>query len=307
MEIEYLKEPLKMKWYITNRCNLNCKFCYLNNHFLNEPSQEDINTILRIIEKIRPIKVSILGGEPTESEYFFYIVNQLENMGIRYSFSTNGQTLERKRSLLNFLEKAVFLEEIQISLESVIEHINDSLRGKGSYQKVLSVLKKLKKLNIKIVVATVINRKNCYFLDEMIYLLDDLGVQELRIIPFIPLGTGEEKRDELFLTSKEIESFLKKISKRGNIKISSYFERNRGELGCGAGTISVVVNSDLTLSACDLLTKIEKTSQKITKEEDFFKIWKEDEIFEDWRVGKNRCIVHEGKCPIFWREGGYEK
>lgn len=309
MDFKYLKEPIKIKWYITNKCNLKCKFCYLENHLEEKKEKEkfeDIELILNILRKIKPLKVALLGGEPTESLYFLYIIRELEKIKINYSFSTNGQNLYMKPEILNFLKNSEYLEEIQISIESGIEKTNDSLRGIGTYKRVIKTIQALNKFQIKLVLAIVINKKNYFEIENLIKLAEDLKVNEIRIIPFIPIGIGEKERKDLFLTFKEINSHISELKVPDNLLLTSYSNGKNGGLGCGAGTISVVINNDLTLSACDLMTFREKTNIKICEEKDFFKIWENDFLFKKWRKGKNRKETEKGRCAIFSQVGGYK-
>ena len=60
--MEYLKNPIKIKWHITNKCNLRCKFCYLEEYFGKELSIEEINSVLTVIKEKEILEVSLLGG-----------------------------------------------------------------------------------------------------------------------------------------------------------------------------------------------------------------------------------------------------
>ena len=68
--INYLKNPLFLTWMLTNKCNLRCKFCYLEDYQGKELELDEINQVLDIIQDKEFTHVSLLGGEPTECEYF---------------------------------------------------------------------------------------------------------------------------------------------------------------------------------------------------------------------------------------------
>ncbi|WP_183540017.1 radical SAM protein [Lactovum miscens] len=101
IEVEYLKNPIDVKWFITSRCNLRCKFCYLEDYVGHDLSFDEVSNILKIIKEKEIVQVSLLGGEPAESKYFDCILNKLEKSKIYYSFSTDGQNFlrERKRQI----------------------------------------------------------------------------------------------------------------------------------------------------------------------------------------------------------------
>ncbi len=302
MSLIFLKEPFKIKWYITNKCNLKCKFCYLKDFSGIERNKEEINIVLEVFRKIKPIKVSLLGGEPTEFKYFIYILEELNKMKIKSSFSTNGQNLHSNKKILESLKNIKNLEEVQISLEGPTKLINDNLRGKGSYENILKTINKLKKLGINVVISMVLNKENFKCLNQMIDKCLELKVKELRIIPFI-FDQEDNKNMNLFLKLNEIEKIISNLKKPSNLLVSTYSinKTTNNSVGCGAGIVSVVINQDLTLSACDLLTQKERTKDSIKETEDFFKIWENDKIFDKWRIGENRLLLKENKCPLIER------
>ncbi|TKV35237.1 radical SAM protein, partial [Citrobacter sp. TBCS-11] len=53
---------------LTNKCNLRCKFCYLEDYQGKELELDEINHVLDIIQDKEFTHVSLLGGEPTECE-----------------------------------------------------------------------------------------------------------------------------------------------------------------------------------------------------------------------------------------------
>lgn len=295
--MDFLNEPLFIKWYLSHDCNLNCKSCYISKQSFDEITQDKIELVLKVIKNIAPIKVSLLGGEPTIFPHFKYILLALEKEKIYYNFSTNGQTLYQDTSLLSLLKNLNYLKEIQVSIDG-IEEENDFIRGKNTFSKAISSAKILIKNNIPLVLGITITKKNITSLQKFIDLATKEKVKIIRFIPFIPIGNGKEIKD-LFISPKELKNILKSLSIPNNLKISTYnFENKKNTCGCGAGITTVVINSDLTISACDLYSDIEKTSDSFDSLNSFYNLWKENSIFNSWRTGKYSEYLYNGQCPI---------
>ncbi|HEL2139831.1 TPA: radical SAM/SPASM domain-containing protein [Streptococcus suis] len=309
--MNFLSSPIKIKWFITNRCNLRCKFCYLEDYFGKDITKDEVDQILEILTKREVMHVSLLGGEPTESGHFIYILKELEKREIYFSFSSNGQNLFRRIDILEFLENSKYLTEAQISLESTNSFINDSVRGSGSYKNAINSIKALVERRVAVCLAMVVTKENHPTIQDMIKLSIVNNIRELRLMPFVPLGTGKKAKERLFL---EFDSLVKYCSKvdipvDSSLKVTTYLndtELKNDVIGCGAGIVSCVINSDLSLSACPMLSQSQKSSNKVSSLETFDNIWRDSRVFNNWRGGKYKELMCQNKCPLFDECGGYQ-
>jgi MoaA/NifB/PqqE/SkfB family radical SAM enzyme len=88
--IDHEIQRLYIHWDITTVCNYKCSYCYAlldyeeRKKWNKEASLETINLILKAL-KIRslPMFLGLLGGEPTLSKHYFYILEELQkdNLG----------------------------------------------------------------------------------------------------------------------------------------------------------------------------------------------------------------------------------
>jgi len=84
--INHKKNRLYIHWDITTKCNYKCNYCYAENEYSkkeewnlesNEKNIKSIITSLRL--SALPIFLGLLGGEPTQSKYYFKILEEIEN------------------------------------------------------------------------------------------------------------------------------------------------------------------------------------------------------------------------------------
>lgn len=100
---------------ITNKCNLNCSFCSIDNREKRELTLQEFDTIL---EKIRHYTNTIylhVKGEPLLHTKFDKILDITEKYNINVKMTTNGTLLEKR---LDTLQNHKNIKQINISLHS---------------------------------------------------------------------------------------------------------------------------------------------------------------------------------------------
>ena len=78
---------------------------------------------------------------------------------------------------------------------------------------------------------------------------------------------------------------IKNYINKNNIKIQ--YPKFDDNVGCGAGIYNCVLNSDLSISPCDLLTESYRT-EPIIDMKNFENLWNNSECFREWRQ-KMKC------------------
>ncbi len=98
---------------LTNRCNLNCDFCFANARacgFVYEPSFEQIVDMLRLLREEKPVPapaVQFSGGEPTMRDDLPKIVRTAKDLGFQQvQIATNGLLLAKDVKYVQELKDA---------------------------------------------------------------------------------------------------------------------------------------------------------------------------------------------------------
>ena len=99
--VDHLIDRCYVHWDITTKCNMDCSYCYAkkeyNNDWQKESKLRDIDAVLQSIKlSTLPIFLGLLGGEPTISKHFNYIIRELNRSGFfeknnRLYVVSNGQ------------------------------------------------------------------------------------------------------------------------------------------------------------------------------------------------------------------------
>ncbi len=209
------KIPFRVKHRITYKCNLDCPFCLLKNQ-LNKPnsfemSAPQIKKMMREFKKIGTKFWLFCGGEPLLREDLGELISYAKDeMDFHCSMTTNGTLLIDKLKNSPSFKR---LDLIQLSVDGPKE-IQDKLRGIGTYEKNISALEILRKLQIKTTILVLITKDNINHLDCLIRLANHYNANIFfQTAGVQPKGPAELKENffpgkEIF--KKTIEELIKK-------------------------------------------------------------------------------------------------
>lgn len=215
-------------WDITNRCNKQCQHCHIYTDDLTlselplfelEQALNKIDSTMRQWGKFGFI--AFTGGEALlRKDVLLALMDKAETLpriGC-YQLLTNGSLLtdEVIENLKTFHKLAV----IQLSLESASLEINDTIRGKGSFEETLRAIKLLKKNGFRVNISTTISKSNYLGIPALIEWTDAQGVDEIGFDRFLLSGNGGTISP---LTKEELKQVYKKIyrmsSKTKKVKV----------------------------------------------------------------------------------------
>ncbi|MDA2384055.1 radical SAM protein [Bacillus cereus] len=314
MLVQWLGFPLSIKWYITGKCNLRCKHCYLTDYTVQSPL-EQVSQFIDYFSQMGVHGIAFLGGEPLVRKDLEDILKMVSNQNIRSKIATNGTliTKDRAKSLV-----ASGCKQYQISLEGHSPELSDPVRGKATFEKAITGVQNLKEQGAWASFGVTITKQNALYIQQIHQLAREVGVDQLKIGGFVPIGTGKNHTEEYNLTREivlDVRRELMDLQQRfPKLQIDSKFLPPKNSncasdctFGCGAGTTSLVVNSDLTLSACDMLVEEDRTKVKVNSPEEIEDLWNNNPLFNKWRgLAPNEITrsvnsfekVHQEGCHI---------
>lgn len=155
---------------ITNRCNLLCKHCYIDDKDPAELTIDEITAILKEFEEMQGLRVIITGGEPLLHTRFKELNEILPKFSVRKLLLSNGLLLNR-----SIIEELNF-EEVQISIDG-LEDSHDAIRGKGTFKRSMDSIRLIKEAGLDVSVATIIHPKNLGDLDKLEKMFMDMDIK----------------------------------------------------------------------------------------------------------------------------------
>jgi radical SAM protein with 4Fe4S-binding SPASM domain len=185
---------------ITDRCNLQCRHCYIGEGSHQDLSKKQIQWVLEEFEEIQGLRLLLSGGEPLLHPYFWEINKILRNHAFRSVLLSNGTLITKE------VAKKLRVHEVQISLDGM-KGGHESLRGKGTFEKTMAAIDHLQEVNIRVSVATMIHRRNLSEFDQLASLLQSKNVEEWNVD--VPCLEGRLKTNQDFsVSSSEASRFL---------------------------------------------------------------------------------------------------
>ncbi len=304
-QVIWLQQPIHAAFYITTRCNLRCRHCYISNYTSEMPASAALE-VVDALASIGTSRLSLLGGEPLVRDDLEHLVHQASSRGIRPLIGTNGTLMsaERARSLITS-----GCTDFQISLEGHDPGLSDPVRGNDTFRRAIAAMRTLRELDGKVSLNVVISRANYPKISEIAHVAAENGAHFLRLSAFIPQGSGQLYRNLYGLDRRivgEVRRQIADLLPRTPVPIiEGAFKKPSpnacGEtFGCGAGTHSLTINPDLSLGACDLLSEHDRT-RPLESAAQILETWRMDGLFEKWR-GRTEDpefkSVHQHGCHL---------
>lgn len=179
--------------HVTKACNLRCVYCYFSagKAMEKELSTEEMLSVLRDVYLLDPKRVVFTGGEPLLRKEILELAQAFKTMGSgkQLCLTSNG-TLINEENSSDLIEN---FDEIRISIDGP-EEINDAMRGKGTYEKVMKALKCLTKAGGDPVIFITVTSLNLPYLRDFMDFLLRKGISKLHVSPLKLAGRAKEDK-----------------------------------------------------------------------------------------------------------------
>ena len=172
-----------MNWMITGKCNYNCIHCFNaadNAPLMNGWSMEEANHLLDEARDCGINAFTITGGEPMLHKNFFDILEGIYSRGMyAEELNTNGYFINREA--LMRMKALGCMPLMKISFDGIGYH--DWMRNhKGAEKTAMRAISLCLECGFRVKVQTNMNRRNHGSMLETAKVLDEMGVDEMRII-----------------------------------------------------------------------------------------------------------------------------
>ena len=273
---EYLEGYKMLNIYITNACNLKCKHCFMlsGKKLENELTLEDWMKVLTSFKENGGEFVTFSGGEPLMFKNFPQIISHAHDLGLKSTVLSNGLLWSGK--LIHDL--ALFIDEIQFSLDGVDEETNSMVRGSGHFEKVVDTIVKFANAGVKTSVATTFTYDNLNENTQTRYknLVDLIKEKTSGKDVFFKLSKKLLPGRDVHFKAEENEKYsaiIKDIEKQvdENADYENFLAGHTANLvaiNCGLGGISV--SSDGNVYFCNRINEMESFGNVTEKPMSFF-------------------------------------
>ncbi len=172
-----------MEYAITGKCNYNCLHCFNaadNAPLMSEWTLDEAKTMLEQAQKCGLNAITLTGGEPMLHKNFFEIIEEIYKRGMYVAeINTNGHFIDQ--AVLDRMKALGCTPIIKISFDGIGHH--DWLRNReGAEGKALSAIRLCKENGFEVWAQTNVHRLNIEAVLPTAEMLDEMSVDEMRII-----------------------------------------------------------------------------------------------------------------------------
>lgn len=197
--------PLVVGFNVTNRCNLDCTYCYGDyaNRVIKDFTKEQLFELIEKLSKMGTRLIHIGGGEPLIRDDIGQIIDKVKLKNMLCFMNTNGMLVPLR------VKEIRKLDGLTISLDGD-EKSNDINRGQGSFKKILKAIEIANTEGVPVSTNTVINKNNLDSLDTVISLAQTLNFTAEFNLPY-EHTLGNRDNPSVHLSDDEIRMVLKKL------------------------------------------------------------------------------------------------
>ena len=240
--VAFSKNSSNLFFHILTKCNLSCSHCYINKaqHGDRTLSIDTIKNWLGLFsQKAAQTNLVLLGGEPTLHPDLHLAVKEAGHLKFKsITIDTNGFLFH------DILEKITpdDLDFLSFSLDGATQNTNDLIRGKGSYDAVVSGIQKARKKGFSCSMIYTVSDKNIHELDQMPALVQELGIDRffIQVIGMRGESSKSHHKSQALQVSKDlwletIPEVAEKVAAQGIIvTYPKVFLSNGDQFQCAA-------------------------------------------------------------------------
>jgi mycofactocin biosynthetic radical S-adenosylmethionine protein MftC len=295
-----LSAPVNITWEVTRQCNLKCIHCLSDSSTVssNELTFEECRGIVDQLAALKVFEINFGGGEPLLKSYFLPLLYYIHEKGIVTCISTNGTVLTDE-AIACFSGSP--LVNVQVSLDGATPEVNDSIRGRGTFKKIIRGIERLAGKNIPLSINTVVTAKNYAQLSQTRELARSYGAN-LRVSRFRPSGRARQSWEKLKLGPSQLRELSEWLNKDQTVLTGDSFfsisQDGRRRLGldmCGACKMTCCIDTDGSVFPCAFMQVPDFCGGNL-RETGFKDIWNNSPAFNAFRrLEPTACR----KCPRF--------
>jgi mycofactocin radical SAM maturase len=295
-----LSAPVTITWEITHNCNLKCVHCLSASSAASpdELSFEGCKGIADQLAALKVFEINFGGGEPLLKDCFLPLLSYIHEKGIVTCISTNGTVLTDE-AVACFTGNP--LVNVQVSLDGATSDVNDAIRGRGTFERIIKGIERLSGKNFPLSINTVVTSLNYTQLDRLKSLATSYGAR-LRVSRFRPSGRARASWEVLKLNPAQLQELAAWLGSDTTILTGDSFfsisQDGRRELGldmCGAAKMTACIDPSGSVYPCAFLQADEFCGGSL-REKDFKDIWDNAPSFRNFRhLEPSSCR----SCPRF--------
>ena len=215
-DIDFNQAPLLVIWETTRSCELACQHCRASAENRRDPRELSTAEGKKLIDDVKAMGTPLIiftGGDPLQRDDLEELIRHAKVIGLRAGSipaTTNRLTRERVQSL-----KDAGLDQMAVSLDGPNAARHDAFRRvEGSFAKAMQAAAWAKEVGIPLQVNSCFGAWNVHEFDEMVALVESLGIVFWEVFFLVPTGRGSDLKSCTPAQYEELFGKLYALSKR---------------------------------------------------------------------------------------------
>ncbi len=277
---------------LTYRCPLKCAWC--NNpldfdHYRDELTTEEWTRVMREGRELGALQLGLSGGEPMMRRDVETLVAEGSRLGYYTNLITSGIGLDSDR--LQALKDAG-LNQIQLSIQSCDEALNDELVGTRAFEVKLDVARRIKAHGFPMVLNVPICRQNIDQAPKILAMAEELSVDYLEFANLQYYNWAMLNREELLPSRAQLQraevtvrAARERLGKRMTIYfvVPDYYDGRPKACMNGWGSIHLTIAPNGMALPCQEARVIKGLAFPSVRDASLAWIWKDSPIFNLFR------------------------
>ena len=280
-KVWHQNRPLSANFELTYRCNLKCEFCYnVDDTASRELTTPQILDALRKLGELGLMYCALTGGEPMVHPDFWTIARGVKKNRMGLRVYTNGCYIDEGAA--DLFAGEVRALEMEISIHGSTPDVHERLTGiRGSLEKMLDGVRRLRARGVKVVLKMPITRNN----QHQVWDVYRLGQQLDAPISYDPVITPRDDGDTDPLRLQATPEFLTRFwseewkELRGG---QSVVPTDHVEIraNCGTGRTTIALDPYGNIFPC---VQWRRKAGNVLEVEDLAELWQTSPVLEEVR------------------------
>ncbi len=246
--------PLAVRWQLTDRCVLKCRYCAIWQQHRRELSYGEILRVLDELARLGTQTISYSGGEPMLRPDIGEILSETKKRGISTEMNSTGALIPQN------IGRIKDLDFLKISLDGP-QDVHDSLRGEGSFAMAIKAAESAAGSGLRFIFTTTLTKHNIGCAPYMVSLAERYNT----LVAFQPVKRLCHGRSDITEISPSREdlgrviSYLIGLKRSGSARLRNSLSELRHlsewpdfpRLKCWAGKVFCIIDTDGTVFPCD--------------------------------------------------------
>jgi mycofactocin biosynthetic radical S-adenosylmethionine protein MftC len=242
---------------LTYRCNLDCFYCYNDTSLKGRPlGLAQYLPLLQDLRELETLYITFTGGEPLAHPEFFAIARTANEMGFVLRIKSNGHAIYGP--LARRLKREVDPFNVDVSLHGACAGSHDrQTRVSGSFDRLLSNIREMLDLGIRVQMNCTLTRWNIDELEGMLAIADGFGIKLNPNLQVTPRDDGDREPLSIEASPQQKQAALRLLKQRQEVTRGREKSPNNGGTGnaarrgaadnqgsphCSAGTNNLLVD-----------------------------------------------------------------